>query len=72
VVAGGVLLTRWLLEGEATGQRRFKWEMKRSQRCIGSRAQRVARAPDAVVAVEIGIGGGTLAAGGGRRRTWAG
>jgi hypothetical protein len=29
-VAGGVLLTHRLLEGEATGQRRFKGEMKRS------------------------------------------
>jgi hypothetical protein len=61
-------------EEEVTGQQRFMGELKRSQCHIGSRAQRVARAPDAVAVAKIGIGGGTLAARGGRQlrvASWA-
>jgi hypothetical protein len=61
-----VLLTHWLLEEEATGQRRFKGEMKRSRRRVSSTARRLVRAPDVVAAVGISIGSGTLAVGGGR------
>jgi hypothetical protein len=61
-----VLLTHWLLEEEATGQRRFKGEMKRSQRRVSSTARRVVQAPDVVAAVGISIGSDTLAVGGGR------